>query len=395
MKKKVVAIMCSLLLVGTTVMGCGSTEKASGSAGTAGASNSGDTIKIGAVVPLTGDVPALGESAKNGYQLAVDTVNANGGINGKQVEIIFEDDENQPSKAPTVTQKLIAQDGVVGILGATNSKCSIPMGPICTENGIPMVAPTSTNTKVTVEGGECVFRACFIDPFQGAALATFAKDELNAQNVAVLYNNADDYSKGLAEAFMESFEEAGGTIVAEESYGSGESDFNAQLTNIKQADPDVLVMTDFYSTVGLIAKQARALGIEATFLGGDGWDSTDLIEIGGEAMEGAYYSVFYSSDDTSEAVTEFKTAYGNAYDGAVPDGYAALSYDAAMILMDAIERADSTEGDAIVEALKATDLDCVSGHVTYDEDRNPIKPATICTIKNGAATYYTTVEPTE
>lgn len=391
MKKKMAAVICSMLLAVATLGGCGNAQSDAGGE----IASSGDTIKIGAVVPLTGDVPALGESAKNGYQLAVDKVNADGGILGKQVEIIFEDDENQASKAPTVAQKLIAQDGVVGILGATNSKCSIPMGPICTQNKIPMVAPTSTNTKVTSEGGEYVFRACFIDPFQGSALAAFAKDELSATTAAVLYNNADDYSKGLAEAFMEAYEEAGGTVVAEESYGSGESDFNAQLTNIKEANPEVLVMTDFYSTVGLIAKQARALGIEATFLGGDGWDSTDLVEIGGEAMEGAYYSVFYASDDTSEAVTEFKEAYGKAYDGKIPDGYAALSYDAAMILMNAIEQAGTTDSAAVVEALNATDLDVVSGHVTYDENRNPIKPAVICTIKDGEAKYYTTVQPAE
>lgn len=383
MKKRIMAVTISIIMAAGMLAGCG---KAAGSA-------AGSTIKIGAVVPLTGDVPSLGESAKNGYQLAVDTVNANGGIDGKQIEIIFEDDENQPSKAPTVAQKLIAQDKVAGILGATNSKCSIPMGPICTQNSIPMVAPTSTNTKVTIEGGEFVFRACFIDPFQGSALASFAKNDLGASNVAVLFNNADDYSKGLAEAFSQSFEELGGTIVASESYASGESDFNAQLTNIKEADPDVLVMTDFYSTVGLIAKQARALKIDATFLGGDGWDSTDLVEIGGDAMEGAYYSVFYTSDDTSEPVTKFKDAYGKAFNGAVPDGYAALSYDAAMILIDAIDRADSTDGDAIREALTKTDLDCVSGHVVYDQDRNPIKPATICTVKDGKATYYSTVQP--
>lgn len=393
MKKKIVAVMCSLLMVTSLLCGCGSSEETSSGSSASTTTTDSETIKIGAVVPLTGDVPALGESAKNGYQLAVDTINANGGIDGKQIEIIFEDDENQPSKAPTVAQKLIAQDKVIGILGATNSKCSIPMGPICTQNQIPMVSPTSTNTKVTVEGGEYVYRACFIDPFQGSALASFAKDELGATNVAVLYNNADDYSKGLAEAFMESFQEIGGTIVAEESYATGESDFNAQLTNIKEANPDVLVMTDFYSTVGLIAKQARALGIEATFLGGDGWDSTDLVEIGGDAMEGAYYSVFYTSDDTSEAVTSFKNAYGEAYGGAIPDGYAALSYDAAMILLDAIDRADSTDGTAIKDALAETDLDCVSGHVTYDEERNPIKPATICTIKDGKTTYYSTVQP--
>lgn len=384
MKRKVVSLISSVALVATILSGCGATG------GTAAES---DVIKIGAVVPVTGDVPALGESAKNGYQLAVDTINASGGILGKQVQIIFEDDENQPSKAPTVAQKLINQDKVVGIVGATNSKCSIPMGPICTQNKIPMVSPTSTNTRVTTEGGEFVYRACFIDPFQGGALASFAKTDLGANNVAVLFNNADDYSKGLAEAFSESFEALGGSIVASESYGAGESDFNAQLTNIKDANPDVLVMTDFYSTVGLIAKQARALGIEATFLGGDGWDSTDLVAIGGEAIEGAYYSVFYTSDDTSEAVTKFKESYSAAFNGKDPDGYAALSYDAAMILMDAISRAGSTDGVAIKDALATTDLDCVSGHVTYDENRNPIKPATIVTIKDGAAKFYTSVEP--
>lgn len=384
MKKagKKMAVLCAAAVIGamTVMTGCGAAAES-------------DTIKIGAVVPLTGDVPALGESAKNGYSLAVDTVNAGGGVLGKQVEIIFEDDENQPSKAPTAAQKLIAQDKVAGILGATNSKCSIPMGPVCTENKVPMVSPTSTNTKVTLEGGDYVFRVCFIDPFQGEALANFAKDKLGADTAAVLYNMADDYSKGLAEAYMESFQAAGGTVVASESYNTGDSDFNAQLTNIKETHPDVLVMTDFYSTVGLIAKQARSIGIEAAFLGGDGWDSADLVTIGGDAMEGAYYSVFYASDDTSDAVVDFKEAYRKKYDGKEPDGYAALSYDAAMVLMNSIEKAGSTDSEAVRDALEATDLNVVSGHITFDENRNPVKPAIICTIKDGKAVYYTTVEP--
>ncbi len=377
--KKVMTLVVMMCLVATSLVGCGE-------------SGNSDTINIGAVVPLTGDVPVLGESAKNGYQLAVDIVNEEGGVLGKQINLIIEDDENQASKAPTVAQKLIAQDEVIGILGAKNSKCSIPMGPICTSNNIPMVTPTSTNQKVTEEGGEYVYRACFIDPFQGQALAKFAKNDLSATTASIIYDISDDYSMGLAEAFKEAFVAQGGEIISEETYSSGQSDFNAQLTNIKDSNPDILFMPGFYSYVGLIAKQAKALGIEATFLGGDGWDSADLVEIGGTAMEDSYYSVFYASDDTAQAVVDFKEAYMSKY-GSEPDGYAALSYDAAMVMINAVKNAGSTDPEAIREALQNTDLDVVSGHIKYDENRNPIKSAVICTVKDGAATYYTTVQP--
>jgi branched-chain amino acid transport system substrate-binding protein len=348
-------------------------------------------IKIGSVLPLTGGVAAFGQASKNGILLAQEELNKNGGIDGKQVEIIFEDDEAKPASSANVTQKLINNDKVISIIGAVNSTCSIADGPIATQNKIPMITPVSTNPKVTTQGGEYVFRACFIDPFQGKILSKFAIEDLKAKKAAVLYDVGNDYSKGLAEFFEEAFKEAGGDVVASETYNTGDSDFNAQLTKISALKPDVLILTDYYNTVGLIAKQARTAGIDAVLLGGDGWDSPDLFSVGGEAVEGGYFTNHYSPDDTAEQVAEFRTAYEEKYNE-VPSSYAVLAYDAANILFDAIKKAGTTDGEKIKDALKNIEYQAVTGKIKFDKDRNPIKGAVILKAEDGKQKFVKNVE---
>ncbi len=348
-------------------------------------------IKIGSVLPLTGGVAAFGQASKNGILLAQEEINKKGGINGKKVEIIFEDDEAKPASSASVTQKLINNDKVISIIGAVNSTCSIADGPIATQNKIPMITPVSTNPKVTTQGGEYVFRACFIDPFQGKILSKFAIEDLKAKKAAVLYDVGNDYSKGLAEFFEEAFKEAGGEVVASETYNTGDSDFNAQLTKISALKPEVLILTDYYNTVGLIAKQARAAGIDAVFLGGDGWDSPDLFNVGGEAINGGYFTNHYSPDDTASQVVEFKAAYEEKYNE-VPSSYAVLAYDAANVLFAAIEQAGSTDGEKIKDSLKNIEYQAVTGKIKFDEDRNPIKGAVILKAKDGEQKFVKNVK---
>jgi branched-chain amino acid transport system substrate-binding protein len=339
-------------------------------------------IKIGSILPLTGGVAAFGQASKNGIVLALEELNEKGGIDGKKVEIIFEDDEAKPANSANVAQKLINNDKVISIIGAVNSTCSIADGPIATENKIPMITPVSTNPKVTTQGGEYVYRACFIDPFQGKILAKFSTEDLKAKKAAVLYDVGNDYSKGLADFFEEAFKEAGGEVVASETYNTGDTDFNAQLTKISAFKPDVLILTDYYNTVGIIAKQARTIGIDAVFLGGDGWDSPELFSIGGEAIEGGYFTNHYSPDDTAKQVVDFRAAYEKKY-SEVPSSYAVLAYDAANILFSAIEQAGSTDGEKIKDALKNIQYQAVTGSIEFDEDRNPIKGAVILKAEGG------------
>jgi len=385
MKKKGLALFLCVLMVAVLFTGC---KPATGGGAAAG----GDVIKVGAVFPMTGDIATFGASSKNAVELVVADINAKGGIGGKKVQVIYEDDQNTPAVAANAIQKLISNDKVCAVIGSVSSKDSIAMGPIATQNKIPMISSTSTNPKVTLEGGEYVFRACFIDPFQGSVMAKFAMENLKAKTAAVLYDNGNDYSKGLAEFFKASFEKSGGQIVGFESYNTGDQDFNAQLTKIKPSNPEVILLADYYNTVGLIAKQARAQGITSTFLGGDGWDSADLYKVGGDAIDGGYFSNHYSADDTSPMVVEFRKQYEAKYNG-TPDALAALAYDAAKIMFAAIEKAGSTDGAKIKDALKATDADFVSGHVSFDENRNPIKGAVVMKVAKEKYEFAAKVNP--
>eukprot|EP00825_Cyclidium_porcatum_P034035 TRINITY_DN35918_c0_g1_i2.p1 TRINITY_DN35918_c0_g1~~TRINITY_DN35918_c0_g1_i2.p1 ORF type:complete len:349 (-),score=73.01 TRINITY_DN35918_c0_g1_i2:69-1115(-) len=285
--KKVIGIITSLVMTMSLITGCSESAK--------GDSASGDTIKLGGVFPLTGDVPALGAAMDNGAKLAIKEINDAGGVLGKKLEFTVEDDQNQASTAPNAITKLIEQDKVKAVIGTYASKCSIPMAAVAKQANVVMITPGSTNEKVTTEGGEYVFRACFIDPLQGKIGAKFAAENLKAKKVAMLYDVGNDYCVGISKEFKTNFEASGGTIAYEKTYNAGESDFKAFLTEIKELNVDVLYLPDNYSTVGLIAKQAREVGITAALLGSDSWSDPGLVKVGGDAIEGAYFTDHLSS----------------------------------------------------------------------------------------------------
>ncbi|QNK40805.1 ABC transporter substrate-binding protein [Caproicibacter fermentans] len=406
MHKKLVALALSAAMVASftgcqnasgsssaaTSAAASSAASGSASSGSSGAALSGE-VKIGAVMPLTGSVAAFGQSGQKALQLLEDQVNADGGINGQKLTFVFVDDEGKPATAATVGKKLIDNDKVVAIVGPLTSNCALSLAPIAQQYKIPMVTGTGTNEKVT-KVGDFIFRTCFIDPFQGKVVAKLASSDLKAQTAAMLYDNGNDYSKGLAQNFQKSFEANGGKVVSSETYLTGDKDFNAQLTKIAATNPDVLFLPDYYSTVAVIAKQARSAGIKATFLGGDGWDSADLFKIGGDAVNGAYFSNHYSPDDTSAEVVQFIKDFKSKYNTTdAPDAMAALNYDAGKVLVQSIQKAGSTDSAAIQSALKAYDGTVVSGHIKFDENRDAIKSAVIIKTDGGKETFYTKVEP--
>lgn len=351
-----------------------------------------NNVKVGEFASLTGSEATFGQSSHNGTQQAVDEINASGGVLGKQIDLLTEDNQSQAGMSATVVRKLISSDGVAAVLGEVASSRSLEAAPICQENKIPMISPASTNPKVT-ETGDYIFRVCFIDPFQGTVMANFARKTLKLQNVAVLTEVSSDYSLGLAKFFKEGFAADGGKIVAEGNYSHGDKDFSAQLTAIKAANPDGIFLPGYYTEVGLIALQARQLGINCPIFGGDGWESSSLVPIGGAALEGDYFSTHFSPDDTSPAVQNFVKAYQDRYHG-TPDAMAALGYDSAMILADAIKRAGSTDAAKIRDALAATkDFHGVTGVISMDANRNASKPAVILTVKNGQFKYVDTIAP--
>ncbi len=353
---------------------------------------SSDEIVIGGYGALTGSTATYGQSAKKGIEMAVQEVNQKGGLLGKKIRLVMEDDQGKPEEAQTVVSRLINRDRVVSIIGENASSRSLAGAPICQQARIPMVTPSSTNPKVT-EVGDYIFRVCFIDPFQGKVMAKFAANSLKVKQVAILRDIKNDYSVGLAEVFTKSFEEAGGTIVADESYSEGDSDFSAQLTSIKQKKPEAIFLPGYYTEVGLIARQARQLGIHVPLLGGDGWESPKLWEIGGEALNDCYYSNHYSLEDPAPAVRNFVRAFKARYEE-VPDAVAALSYDAATILFYAIQKANSVEPQKIRDALAAVrSYGGVTGQITIDEKRNAVKPAVVLRVKNGKLEFVESIHP--
>ena len=368
-----------------------------GNAGNTGKAGAGSAIKIGLVVPLTGDVKTFGESARNGSMLAIEEVNAAGGINGRKIQAIAADDKNDPTETSNAGAKLMDMDQVVAIIGSVSSKCSVPLSDKCQSAKIPMITPTSTNPRVTVgDDGlrkDYVFRACFIDPFQGTVGAKFAYDSLKAKTAAVMYDVGNDYSKGLADYFKAAFEKDGGKVTAFESYAKDDVDFSALLTKIKQSVPDVLFIPDYYNKVGLIARQARQLGVAAVFLGGDGWDSPEMTKIAGDAIYGGYFTNHYSPDDPRPEVQEWVKKYQAKY-GQKPDALATLGYDAALLLIQALKNAPNAKPEEIKTALGAIrDFPCVSGKITFDEWGNPIKSAAVLEYTKDGQKYVTTINP--
>jgi branched-chain amino acid transport system substrate-binding protein len=339
-------------------------------------------IVIGEFGSLTGTTATFGISSKNGIDMAIEEVNAAGGVLGKQVRVIVEDDQGRPEEAQTVVTKLITSDQVVAVLGEVASSRTLAAAPVAQGAGIPLITPSSTNPKVT-EVGDYIFRVCFIDPFQGFVMAKFASQTLNVRNVAILRDVKNDYSVGLANVFTEEFRKMGGNIVADESYSEGDTDFSAQLTSIRSRNPDAIYVPGYYTEVGLMARQARQLGLNVPLMGGDGWDSPRLTEIGGPALNNSYFSNHYSPQDTSAVVQNFVKNYQAKYNQ-VPDALAALAYDAAKILFDAMTRAGSTEPQAVRDAIAATQgFRGVTGTITINAQRNADKPATIIRIADG------------
>jgi branched-chain amino acid transport system substrate-binding protein len=352
----------------------------------------GSEIVLGHYATLTGSEATFGRSTDNGIQLAVDEINKAGGINGLKVRVITYDDKGEKPEAGTAVTRLVTKDNVVAVLGEVASSLSLAGAPVCQEYGIPMVTPSSTNEAVT-EVGEMIFRVCYVDSFQGYVCAKFAREGLKANKAALLFDQTQAYAVGLQDAFAKAFTQQGGEIVSKQSYGRGDPDFSAQLTAIRGTQPDVIFIPGYYTDVGNIAIQARKLGINAPLLGGDGWDSEKLAEIGGDAINGSYYSNHYSPQDPDPHVQDFIKTYSARFNG-TPDGLAALGYDAAKILCQAIEKAGSTEGEKIAaELAKTTDFAGVTGKISIDAKRDAVKPAVILEMKNGVPTYVTTIQP--
>jgi branched-chain amino acid transport system substrate-binding protein len=357
-----------------------------------GKGGGGAEIVVGEYGSLTGTTATFGQSTHNGITQAFDELNAAGGLLGKKVKVLVEDDRSQPEEATTAVTKLINQSHVVAMLGEVSSSRSLAAAPICQANKVPMVTPSSTNPRVT-QVGDYIFRVCFIDPFQAPVMAKFAANTLKIKRVAILTDVRNDYSIGLQTFFRQSFKALGGEIVAEQSYSEGDSDFRAQLTQIKAANPEAIYLPGYYTEAATIARQARELGITVPLMGGDGWDSPKLFEIGGDALDGCYISNHYSVDDPSPAIQKFVADYKTRYK-ASPDALAALGYDAARILADAIKRAGSTDGEKVRDALRAVkDFPGVTGKITINSDRNAVKPAVVLKIEKGKFHYVETVNP--
>jgi branched-chain amino acid transport system substrate-binding protein len=353
----------------------------------------GDTLKVAILAPLSGDVATFGESTRDGALLAIEEWNERGGVLGREIEAIVEDSQCQAEAAVSAGNKVIDQDGVNFIIGEVCSSASIPLSEVVVSKGVLQISPTSTNPDVTLmEDGstkETVFRACFIDPFQGTVAARFALNNLEAQTAAVFLDQGNDYVRGLAEFFREAFEAGGGEVVVWETYTGEDQDFSAILTKVRDASPDLLYLPDYYSTVNLIAAQAQEMGVEATMMGGDGWDSADLDRA---VVEGGYYTNHYSGDDPRPVVQEWVEKYEEKY-GAEPDALATLAYDAANILLQAIEEAGTDDPAAVAEAMESMEFSVVSGNIVYDEQHNPIKSAVILQVSGGEIEYMDTISP--
>ncbi len=350
-------------------------------------------IVIGHVASTTGTEATFGTSSDRGFRIFFDELNAKGGIKGRQIKLVTLDDQGKPEEAATAATRLIASDHVTALLGEVASTRSLWMAPKAQMAHVPMISPSSTNEKVTAVG-DYIFRACFIDAFQGFVMAKFAHETLKLSKVAILKDVRNDYSVGLAKVFAEQFTKMGGTIVATESFSQGDVDFKAQLTNIKAKSPEAIFEPGYYTDTGLIARQAKELGLAVPLLGGDGWDSEKLYEIGGAALEGSYFSNHYSVDDPSPRIQAFVAHYKQVT-GLVPDSLAAQAYDAAGMLADAMTRAPDLSGPSIRDALATMkNFAGVTGDISLDANRNPVKPAVVLKIgKGGKYEFVTRIQP--
>ena len=363
--------------------------------GGAAAGAEGGEILIGEYGSLTGSEATFGQSAHNGIMMAVDEINAAGGVNGRRLKVMTEDDQSQPDQAANAVTKLISQNSVVAVLGEVASSSSIAAAPICQSNKVPMITPASTNADVTKKG-DYIFRMCYTDDYQGQSIARYLVQQLGTKSAAVLIDVKSDYSTGLARFFEEEFTKLGGRITGRQSYAKGDSDFRAQLTALRGGNPQVLFIPGYYTDIGQIAIQARDLGMNMPLVGGDGWESPKLVEIGGKALEGAFYSNHYHADDPAPAVRDFVQKYQQRYN-ARPDAIAALGYDAARVLADAIRRAGRVDGPSIRDAIAATkDFQGVTGTITLGPDRDPVaKKIVFLEIRNGQMQLKGSYDPNE
>jgi branched-chain amino acid transport system substrate-binding protein len=348
-------------------------------------------IPVGQFASLTGAQASFGQSTDKGVQLALAEINAAGGVLGQPLRIITKDNQSKPGETSTAVRELIARNKVVALIGEVASGRSLEAAPIAQRSGIPMISPASTNEKVT-ETGDHIFRVCFIDPFQGTVCAKFSR-KLGFKKAAIITDVSKDYSLGLAKSFKQEFTANGGVISGEQSYSGGDKDFSAQLTAIKADNPQVIFLPAYYTEAPLIIRQARQLGITVPFVGGDGWDSPELVGVGGSAVEGCYFSNHFSDQSKDPRVVAFVDAYRKKYNGE-PDAMVALGYDSVYLLADAMKRAGTTDPAKVNAAIAATkDFPGVTGKITLDDHRNPNKPAVMLQVKNGKFAYVETVAP--
>ena len=382
MKKRFLAMVLAAAMMLTAMVGCGNgNTQDGGNANNAGAT--GDTIKIGGLAPLTGDVSVYGVAVDNGVKMAVEEINADGGVLGKQIEYIVYDEKGDATEAVNAYNKLVQSDNVVAIVGDVTSKLTLAVAQQAAKDKIPLITASGTAENIT-QAGENIFRACFIDPFQGELMASYASKKLEKKTAAIIYNISDDYSKGLYEAFEAAAGDLGIEVVQVEGYGKGTVDFKAQLTNIKSKNPDVIFLPVYYQDVALIAVQAKELGIEAQFLGADGWDGVigQVDESNMDAVNGAYFCSQYSAQSDDPNLQAFLSKYKETY-GMDASQFAVLGYDAMKMLAQAISEAGSTDSAAITSAMASIDFTGLTGHMTFDENRNPVKSAAITQIDNG------------
>jgi len=377
--KKAIKVLSVLALVLIMFTGC--------------AKKDADSIKIGGIFPLSGPVAVYGVEAKNGIELAIEEINAAGGINGKNVVLISEDDEGNPEKTVNAFKKLTTKDKVTMIIGSLTSGCTAAITTLAQNQKVLLIAPAATMESIT-DAGNFIFRACFIDPFQGTVGGKFSAETLKAKKAAVLYDVANDYSIGLYENFKKAFLASGGIMAAEESYTTNDMDFNAQITKIKNANPDVVYLPDYYATVALISKQLRAQGVNAAIVGADGWGG--IVDNAGDEILNGFYSDHYAADSTDPKVVSFVNSYKNKYNS-TPVSFAALGYDSMYIIKDAIVNAGSTDASAVRDAVEKTNGAYVTGKLTFDAKRNPVKSAVMMEIvkAEGKLTpvYRATVNP--
>lgn len=386
--KKALALITSLTIAASLFAGCASKSSSAG--------NNSDTIKVGLNYELSGDVATYGQGLTDGIELAVKEINANGGVLGKQIELVKVDNKSDTTEAANAAMKLATIDKVVAILGPATSGNSKSAIPVATQNKVPLISGSATADDITVDSNgkvrEYFFRTCFSDSFQGLIMANFAFEDLNGKNAAILVDNTSDYSKGLAKTFKERYAELGGKIVTEQAYQQKETDFRAVLTSIKATNPDVLFLPGYYTEAGLIVKQARELGLDVPVLGGDGYDSPKLTELAGkDALNNVYFTNHYSSGDTTPEVVKFKQAYKTAKNSD-PNAFNALGYDMAYFLKDALERAGKADSEAVKQALAATkDFKGITGTLSVDANHNAVKSITILEVKDGEPTFLTKV----